>query len=306
MCPRCGYDQSGLVATWREAWPLEARCSECGFDYACEDAFRPGVRVHPWLYEHARAWSFGGWRAVRTWLMLLMPWWFWRSVTLAHRVSVARLVGWLAVVWFVPYLVAGVMFNVSLWVQLTTGRARAQPWSEALLADPITWAEYWLLLAGTIDRATGRFNWRFLDSWPVAAGVLVAGLGLPAVILALGHTRMTARARWPHVVRVGVYGFGWLGMAGFLLAFDATIQLLANSTRSPFWFGLTYNWWLHTSHYAIVGLGVWFCAYWYFALVRGLQLPRARLVWLAMMTIGVMVVLVVCMSSEGFVVAVWG
>lgn len=32
-CPRCGYDQSGEVQTWRSACPLHGRCPECGLEF---------------------------------------------------------------------------------------------------------------------------------------------------------------------------------------------------------------------------------------------------------------------------------
>jgi hypothetical protein len=55
-CPRCGYDQSGVVARWQagESCPLASPCSECGFEIIWRNVFRPTLERVPWLFEHAR------------------------------------------------------------------------------------------------------------------------------------------------------------------------------------------------------------------------------------------------------------
>ncbi len=40
-CPKCGYDQSGEIATWESQCPLEGRCPECGFDFVWADVMDP-------------------------------------------------------------------------------------------------------------------------------------------------------------------------------------------------------------------------------------------------------------------------
>lgn len=49
-CPRCGYDLRGAVQSWRDACPLDGRCTECGLGFNWADLFtRP---LHRWLFEH--------------------------------------------------------------------------------------------------------------------------------------------------------------------------------------------------------------------------------------------------------------
>lgn len=52
ICPRCGYDQSGIVATWAEACPLRGTCSECGLDFEWRLILRREILGPAWSIEH--------------------------------------------------------------------------------------------------------------------------------------------------------------------------------------------------------------------------------------------------------------
>lgn len=95
-CPRCGYDLSGVIASWEGACPLEGRCSECGVDFHWGDLLNERRRHLPWLYEHAnRWWNFSA--AWKTTLTALTPWRFWRQTKVHHPIRLVRLALWLPV-----------------------------------------------------------------------------------------------------------------------------------------------------------------------------------------------------------------
>lgn len=95
ICPRCGYEQSGTVQTWRESCPLTGTCSECGLGFCWADVLNPGRVDLAGFVEQAR----GGWWQVlaaawRTWVWSMLPWVFWRKVRLDHRVVPRRWAAW--------------------------------------------------------------------------------------------------------------------------------------------------------------------------------------------------------------------
>lgn len=52
-CPRCGYDLSGAVATWKTSCPLEVTCSECGQRFKSIAVFRG---AHPIVQHRLSGW----------------------------------------------------------------------------------------------------------------------------------------------------------------------------------------------------------------------------------------------------------
>ena len=133
-CPRCGYDQSGEVATWTDRCPLEGRCTECGRVFEWTVVFDPSRTTLRWSFEHAPGF-FGLFpRWFRTIGRATRPGLYWRSIGLAEpvrpfRITVMLLLWWLAVraLWSVP--IAAVMklginpktTGLSVWSQLTRG-----------------------------------------------------------------------------------------------------------------------------------------------------------------------------------------
>jgi hypothetical protein len=97
VCPGCGYDLTGLVASWPDAWPLDARCAECGTAWPSGSIF--ALERGPWWSAERR-----GPGAVRRWaaetVVALLPRRLWRGLALDQPVRVRRLaamgLGWLA------------------------------------------------------------------------------------------------------------------------------------------------------------------------------------------------------------------
>jgi hypothetical protein len=87
-CPRCGYDLSGVVATWTEACPLSGVCSECGLEVAWRDVLGE-QRLPGWSFEHA-PWPAIGALAKTLWLAW-RPRRFWRILRMDHPIRAGRL-----------------------------------------------------------------------------------------------------------------------------------------------------------------------------------------------------------------------
>lgn len=90
-CPRCGYDQRGMVATWdaEGSCPVDGRCSECGLAFLWRDVLSEKFVRQGRIYELAQqkvALAF-----VETWLELWRPWMLWRRITMSHPVNRRRL-----------------------------------------------------------------------------------------------------------------------------------------------------------------------------------------------------------------------
>ncbi len=116
-CPRCGYDASGLVATWERNCPMQARCPECGGTSESSVLFDVERRGPAWSFEHGKR------RMLRRWLQTgvraLAPGHLWaagkgwRGLRPEYPVAVGRLlilaVSWLAVL----HLTCGALVGLS-------------------------------------------------------------------------------------------------------------------------------------------------------------------------------------------------
>jgi len=90
ICPRCGYDQSGIIATWHSACPLRGLCSECGLDFEWRLVLGPEVLGPPWSIEHGARLSLP--RAAAAIRRGVSQAGLWREFELAYSIRRARLV----------------------------------------------------------------------------------------------------------------------------------------------------------------------------------------------------------------------
>ncbi|HMN40178.1 MAG TPA: hypothetical protein PKE29_04985 [Phycisphaerales bacterium] len=214
ICPRCGYDVSGIVPTWAEACPLEGICTECGLAYEWVDIFRP-ERIYPsWSYEHARR---GRFRAlVRRLLRIPTPGRLWRQMRLAAPVRVRSLA-----------LIAmlAVLASHTLVVAIRVGLSHKDLWG-------VVWVR-----VGTAGRTAPVtvFNWGELLTmaiWPYTRGWerLVGPLGLilllwallaPLPFFVLEQTMARSKVRRVHLLRGWAYS---LVVAGVVLVVDAVVM----------------------------------------------------------------------------------
>ncbi len=127
ICPKCGYDQSGEIATWESVCPLEGRCPECGLEFAWRDVFDPVLNDLYWYIEHGQSVSAMIWRTPGTLARLILPHRFWQAVDVTKRVSIGRLTIWVLLVMVFAHLLVSILYGIGVWNQYN--------WQGTTLAD---------------------------------------------------------------------------------------------------------------------------------------------------------------------------
>lgn len=127
LCPRCGYDQAGLIATWAAACPVEYACTECGGRSPSAWLFEPGPA---WSVEHARRRLLRRWAA--TTFAAHFPIALWRGLRPEDTVQPRRLVLMAASWLLLLYLTAGVIVAAGTLVLVWSGNAGAPYWETPL------------------------------------------------------------------------------------------------------------------------------------------------------------------------------
>ena len=115
ICPKCGYDQSGEVATWESVCPVRGRCPECGLAFAWCDIFDPVLNDLYWYAEHGRSVWAMVWRTPGTLARLILPHRFWREVDVTKRVSIWRMMIWVVLVMVLTHLLVSIPTGIGLW-----------------------------------------------------------------------------------------------------------------------------------------------------------------------------------------------
>jgi hypothetical protein len=287
LCPRCGYDVSGVVPTWSDSCPLQGRCSECGLVYEWVDIFRP-ERIYPtWSFEHARS------RRVRalmqtTW-RVFVPGRLWQEMRLAAPVRVRRLIALVALSLLLAHG-AAVLVRLSL------------SWGE-LWKTSYTWTG-----SGTRVLIT-TFEWDALQSmvfWPYVRwwDRLVGPLGLivlawwalsPLPYFVLYQTMAKAKVRRSHLVRA--WGYSAVVVSGILLA-DITLMGVqayrARAGASP----MEAIVWLAVGSCLSLAASAWLFRWWKLFTREYLKLPRSGLITVVMLSISLLAALVVSMIVD--------
>lgn len=205
VCPRCGYDLSGVVESWRESCPLEGVCSECGLGVEWGRVFA-GAEPPAWSCEHAV--RFSVWKLLKTSWRLMWPPAYWRAITMETPVRAGRL-AWMVV----GFAVTGYVGLLGLFLCLGFAAVfvrwlrdgRDIPW--AGIADDLTT----LIPYYPLGLRLGSFYSETIEEFaPLAAVLLVACLALP-----IGRL---AGARHVHAWR---RGFMWRALAMVLVGMMA-------------------------------------------------------------------------------------
>ncbi|MEL7473322.1 MAG: hypothetical protein AAGK04_08395 [Planctomycetota bacterium] len=190
-CPRCGYDLSGEIESWREACPLDGVCSECGLAMRWAELLNDRFRRPPWLFERAER---ALWLAfLRTALRVLLPARFWGSIRMEHPIAWRRLV--VFVVLALPALYA-LLLSAPMAAALMLGNlANGYVPTKDL-------ASHWHLIAVPVGNL---YRWSTVDVRADVGLAILAALLTPMTLFLLPVTLCTARIRRVHVCRVGLY-----------------------------------------------------------------------------------------------------
>ena len=133
-CPRCGYDQRGVIETWKETCPLDGTCSECGLQFEWAHLFNPLLFPPRWCVEYGRWWSVA-WRCVATIATSFMPWRFWRTLQMHHQPRWRRVVAYLLSLMAIVYLAFLAELGATAyqnWRGYETNISRLRGWGRSL------------------------------------------------------------------------------------------------------------------------------------------------------------------------------
>lgn len=291
-CPRCGYDQRGIIETWKDSCPLEGVCAECGLHWAWGELLNPRVAPPRWCVEFANAVQEVPWRSFRTLVKVYWPWGFWKSVKMIDeprwRLIVAHLFMWLAIC----YLMFAIVHGAAAWRDWHAVTAIAPvpassttPIQAALRAAvlPLSQTAPATAANANVNALGGLFvHWRYRSpfqlfqdywaDWFGAVAVMLVFLTMCGVAFAaLPQSRRMAKVRWSHILRVTLHSF-------VLLVPPTLMFTFAIAVGNPSWlvplmnsagllllltFPLAFVWWsIATQHYLkmrhtwLVGLAV--------------------------------------------------
>jgi hypothetical protein len=288
-CARCGYDLRGAAGAIQgridrattpegQTWPLRGICSECGLDFDWGGLLRTEPLTLGWLYEHARGTGLGprAWaRAAATLWRALQPWRFWAMVSIELPVAPWRAAAWLVLVMLAAHMFNGLVSSACTWhVWLSPAWGRGNQGLSTLLS---AWTEPFAEVQYTGFAVFARWHVQY---WPKAVWAgMVAMSSYPLTLLLLTHTRATARVRPAHIVRAWVYSASWMVPVYACLGLFELERWLTGGR------GITGSgsvvWWLvfRPNLVSVSAVLAWVNIAWYFAITRGLRLPRAGLVF---------------------------
>lgn len=304
ICPRCGYDQSGTVASWDRAdplaCPLRGVCTECGLE------FRWGDLLSLKLGRTSRFYEVAEWRLRRSFLITawraLTPWSFWRWALMEYAVNWVRMALVVGCATFFAHACASAFRALAIY---------------ALDENPIIWTFYsrWRGGGGSLwsgwDGWDRRVYWALTMLWPLGDGIgfpgwtaftplsllaVLAAMFMPLTFLLLPDSLPKARVRRSHLVRIWAYGLIALPVVVSLTdvvvwAGDRAWGLIVESDSMEYSLGIytfaEIRWWI------LLGLVcLWLLAWWGVACRRYLRLPHSRAVAPVMLFVSLLLSLV--------------
>lgn len=297
-CPRCGYDQSGLHATWTASCPLSGVCSECGLEIDWRDLLNPVFTHQGRLFEHARRRL--GRAFFESWWRALVPSAFWRWISITHPVVPARIAAFIPLGFAATYVaflgfIAAVAAAILVAATLGGGAASV--------------GRYWVREVIQQALFPVRTEYIFMsDRVPPGIWIMLLSLAImPAAFLAIPVSLRRARVRRIHLLRIWAYGFVALpGVFLLPVALQAMARLadstssILNARYSAFLTSQLEPW--HSESIIVLGF-VWTFLWWTAAAGHYLKLPTPAAVGLAMSVLSTLLaVAVICAFPGG---AMW-
>lgn len=241
ICPKCGYDQSGIIAAWSQYCPIRGVCPECGFDLEWGSVLNPERIRLGWYVEHADRPRAMAQRTPATAWFLLLPSRFWTRVDVTLAVFPSRLWCYALCFAFIAYALS-TLGVVGAW-GYSTHRLNTlystyaalnpnSPFSAQQYITDLSDPAYWAGLAwGLRYHASNNSAAAFGSSFQLLA--LVVGMTMPWWIImgVIPTTRRRARVRLAHISRAT----SWSCLAGVValaLALVAGAESIASVLTS--------------------------------------------------------------------------
>lgn len=219
ICPKCGYDQSGEIATWSTQCPIEGTCPECGYQLHWPDIVNPARIKLPWFIEHAKSKRQLITRTLPTLWILLIPNRYWRRVTMESPRSIKTYLLWLTLVnLFLHLLTTAALFasnffyhfqlNASINQRMSTFPQGQQQQFATLITD-LQSSEYLIPIIGESLLTPMIFRGNFTEGIASALfGVALISMGISLMWLILYSafpvTRKRTQLRMVHINRATV------------------------------------------------------------------------------------------------------
>jgi hypothetical protein len=243
-CPRCGYDQTGIVASWEDSCPLDGICSECGLEFAWKSVLSPKIVVPRWYVETERL-------PIRTFFLTmartLAPPTLWRHIRLELLIlRPGRLAAYIAF-WMLALhaIVTLALYGLAWldWYNLTKiyGPRYPKPSWDLLL-----WPYGWMI------------DWYYWNDWQefVIPFILTVGwaVTMPVLYFLFNESLKIERVRFMHLVRIAALSIPVAMLGGIAInVFTKTIDLLGSFSWIGVvlillaWFGWPSLYWLSAS-----------------------------------------------------------
>ncbi len=288
-CPRCGYDQRGVVESWADACPTTGVCTECGLEFEWRELLNPAYGLPRWCVEYADGWPRVPLAIARTLWTTLRPWHFWGTLKMTHSPRLWRMVAYLGTLGIALYLVFAVSVGIAAtrcWPFNATGN-----YTSTVSASEVAWFTAWRplsmrTLGSAMPNAQGKtagatplggawpknaFDSAFLVNKPLRLALVFAVVffaACPLGFVVLPHTRKRAKVRWGHIARIFAYSLGGAAIIVALILWSGQDRMKVQVGGNPWLAG-------RIVEVTIVLTTLFLASWWYFASSRYLRMTRA-------------------------------
>lgn len=292
LCPRCDYDLSGAVESWRSECPLEGRCPECGLDYRWAELLNPALTVPAWSFEHAHA------RHIRAWFSTarrtLRPASFWRALRMEHPLAAPRIIDF-DLRWCFLIFLAVVACHTAFIPSFITASPLGRMGYKELLASIERWAD-WIVFdnAPFYTSYWQQYELFYDGAWnPASIYTCLTWAITPLTFFTLRHSLGVRGIRPRHIARITAYAFPLpcffyllnIAFLGLLTSLMSYFQWLAGPTawtpsRTLSWlYDIRMFYYIHHLEWLPLVLGIpALASFWRHALRHYLRLPHATTV----------------------------
>ena len=253
-CPRCGYDLSGIVASWTNSCPLTGICSECGLKFRWGAVLMPLLRGTIELLDSAARPNIHC--LLQSVLGCYRPWVLWPQAVEGRHFRLRRTLIVAAVGLVATHALLVVLAQFIALVLTIAYSAATGSWPSLLNAPylgswPYTdWsAEWW-------DDRTDLQWIAFILLWSLMAAL--SGITPPSALV-------PPRIAWRHWMRMWLHSIPTLPILAALVALPGFLLLLPIRTRYM-------DEWVIAIRLTL--LIAWFALWWAFAYSRYLGVAR--------------------------------
>lgn len=279
ICPKCGYDQSGTIATWKTQCPVEGMCSECGLIFLWTNVLNPDHITLSWYCEHAPSLWNAFKRTPATCIRLVVPFVYWRRVTVFMHIKLSMLTCWCLVLIVLAHIASSITMGFGRWAEHDWYK-----YSTLNRTKPLILAEYLSLISNALFSPLitiyGYTNTRFNLYWYsygyesttdyllIASFPFGVSLFWLIIIAVIPTTRRIAKLRTHHILRAVIIA---LTSCILLFEFGRLISALFMLNQPMLnWLGLVLG-------AGVVLTTIWHFLFWPAAIIVGWKIRPAKL-----------------------------